>query len=345
MYKRDFFKQQAIDLKCNNLWKEYKCIRNRISVLIKNAKQEYYQNEFQKCNGNQKYVWKLINKIGKKANIVQPPKDLNANLFNNYFSNVGNIVTVDCKSESNLYWKGPTAQCKFKFCEITVEELKLNLQKLDNKSNTDVLGFDVKLMACSADIILPILCKLFNASVKHNVVINDWKKARVIPVYKGKGDLYDTGNYRPISLIGHAAKILEMCIHKQLLKYLECNNLLNGDQSAFIRNHNTQTAIHRVTEDWIDNISDHMLTGVCSLDIKKCFDTINHDILLKKLINYGISEESVLWFKSYLKNRLQVVYCNGNMSNEAVINIGVPQGSVLGPLLFNIFVNDISQHA
>ena len=106
--------------------------------------------------------------------------------------------------------------------------------------------------------------------------------SKVKPIYKGKGSTDDTGNYRPISLIGHIIKIIEKEVKLQLMSYLESNKLITSDQSAYMKQHDTQTALHKVIDDWLYNMSDGNLTGVCSFDITKCFDTINHVILIKK---------------------------------------------------------------
>ena len=107
--------------------------------------------------------------------------------------------------------------------------------------------------------------------------------SKVTPIYKGKGSTDDAGNYRPISLIGHIIKIIEKEVNLQLMSYLESNKLITSDQSAYMKQHNTQTALHKVIDDWLYNMSDGNLTGVCSFDITKCFDTINHAYSLRNL--------------------------------------------------------------
>ena len=175
-------------------------------------------------------------------------------------------------------------------------------------------------------------------------VLSDWKLSRVTTIYKGKGDKTDKGNYRQSSVIGHIAKIIEREIKNQIVTYLEENEHITIDQSAYRSQHSTQTTLHKVLDDWFFNMADDMLTSVCSFDIQNCFDTISHIIIFKKMEKYGFHSKNVDWFRSYLLTRQQFVVCHNELSRKCQLKIGVPQGSVLGPMLLLLYANNINRH-
>ena len=179
-----------------------------------------------------------------------------------------------------------------------------------------------------------------NLSFKENPLPYDFKETKVCPIYKGKGSRDDPNNYRPISIIPHVAKILESYVQTQLMQYFIRNNLLSSDQSAFLKDRSTQTSLHRVIDHWLEAADCRQVTGVTFFDLKKCFDTIPHDILLYKLKKYGITGHEYTWFRNYLSDRRQKVIFNNKKSDLMDITMGIPQGSNLGPLMFLIFIND-----
>lgn len=344
IYERNHLKTQHDKHRTDELLEKYRKLRNKVTMLIRVAKRSYYENELSNVYDKPRETWKIISKLTGKHCIQQPPAELTAQSFNDYFTEVGSNTVKHLSVNADPPWKGPISDRQFRLEPIKENSVYERLKALGQKPNNDLLGMDCKLLCLSASVITPVLTQLFNASISSNTVIDDWKLACVTPVYKGKGAAQDKGNYRPISVLPHVAKILEREIQSQLTLYLAENNYLSLDQSAYRMHHNTQTALCRVIDDWLDCLCDDMYIGVCMLDIKKCFDTINHTILCQKLRFYGIVDNEFMFFTSYLQGRSQVVKCNGAVSNKECISLGVPQGSVLGPILFLLYINDVSQH-
>ena len=348
MYKRDNLHKKAVRDKNTHIWREYTALRNKITSLIRSEKRKYYNNELCENVNDPKQFWKTINKLTGKSAMQSAPKEISANDFNEYFSNIGHKVVsnnLHTSVHEPLNWKNPPGIHTFKFRPTSDVDVDKLIRSLGSESSNDVIGFDTKLLNISSNTIAPFIATIVNSSFKYGKVPNDFKFSRVTPVYKSKGCKNDMNNYRPISVIGHIAKVMEKVSQRQFLSYLLENDLIVVDQSAYRPSHNTQTALHRVVDSWIDNMSDGLLTGVCLLDISKCFDTINHELLIEKLSFYGVKDIELKWFSDYLANRSQVVSHNNVLSQKNDVTIGVPQGSVLGPILFMIFANDLSQNS
>ena len=154
------------------------------------------------------------------------------------------------------------------------------------------------------------------------------------PVFKNSGDVDVMSNYWLISVIGHIAKMVEQLVQSQLIRYLEEHSFITPDQSAYLKGHSTQTSLHRVIDDWLDNINEDKIIGMCLLDISKCFDTINHSILLQKLSIYGIKHQELKWFSSYLDNRKQAVLCHKELSYFVVLHVAYHRGLFLDNFYF-----------
>ena len=212
--------------------------------------------------------------------------------------------------------------------------------KLSKKKAIGLDGISSQLIKISAPVIVALITEIFNCSVLTGVFPDEWKAARVTPVFKS-GSPSDVNNYRTISIIPMIAKIFEKIIYDQFYKYLSVNNLLSNCQSGFRALHSTVTSLLNSTDKWRLNIDKGQINGVVFVDLKKAFDTVDHAILITKMRRYGLNDLAIRFYRSYLENRSQSCLVNGHLSHKLPIKCGVAQGSILRPLLFLIFINDL----
>ncbi len=358
IHQRDkLFRQKKFD--------EYKKQRNAVKSMIAKAKKKYYSDEITNNKGNSGKLWQCIRELnGNKTErlpsavksqdgtLLHKDKDI-ASAFNVHFSKVSKKSNADLVNDDNYklvsgklqeYCKSKnSANEQFSIPLMTEEFIAKQLKKLDTNKAQGLDNLNPYFLKMSANIITPILTQILNQSLKSGIFPDIWKLGKVTPLHK-KGDKEDVNNYRPISVLCSLSKIIERHVHDSLYEFLNRLNLLCEGQSGFRPKHSCATALTHMTDSWLKALDSGKMVGVTFIDFSKAFDSVNHDILIDKLKTYGCSDSAVSWFNSYLSNRSQVVYFKGSLSGKENIGRGVPQGSILGPLLFVLFVNDIPLH-
>ena len=191
----------------------------------------------------------------------------------------------------------PIDGTSFNFICITLQETIDALNDIKFRKSPGVDGISIKLLKDASNIVAGPLVNIFNVSLQRAIFPNDWKLAKVTPIFK-EGNKADCGNYRPISVISAVAKLFEKLVYRQLSSFLTLNGILVEQQSGFRHKHSTETALLSSTNEWLFNMDRGLLSGVLFLDLKKAFDTVDHHILLSKLGLCGIKGTSLKWFES-----------------------------------------------
>ena len=313
---------------------EYKRIRNFVKSLVRSYERNRIEEKLKNCNKNFHKTWNVLNSMmGRKE---RKPVEVDSEILNEYFakpkdwSNINAIQIVSNSTEE-----------KAKLREIEYETFFKALQKIPTYKSHGIDGISAEMLKLAKHFLAPKLIKLFNFIIRTGHFPNQWKRGKVVALYKNNGDVKDPGNYRPITLLSVTSKLFERCISDQIYDLLIPK--IPRFQHGFRREHSVVTATLEVTEHIYESLNNRDLAYVAQLDIQKAYDTVNPYILLQKFIdaiNPCTAMERLM--QSYLFDRKICTHTQNGTSQFRDVAVGVPQGAVLSPILFNFYMADLN---
>ena len=348
---KDNLLKRARRTKSEGDWENARRAQNTVCKDINNLRRDYLLQQQTLHRDDPKKFWKTIGSIipGKNhfsdhvwlkdssthSNIEQQNT---ADYMNKFFTNIGPTLAKSHKKQWVYYGETVEEAVDDLFTD-TDEVIKL-CREIETLKSSGMDEISSKICKDAFLVLANQLVHLFNSSFRTGIFPELWKVAKVIPLFKG-GDRESVGNYRPISLLPLPGKLMEKIVHNRISTFLEGAKFLSENQGGFRKGFSTVSTIADLTNDLFTEVNRGRTTLAAFVDLKKAFDTVNFDILLKKLNFAGVRDSVAKWCKSYLTGRSQKTIVNGSTSSPLPISCGVPQGSVLGPLFFLVYVNDI----
>ena len=345
-------------------WPDYKKYRNKTKTLIRQAKKHHFSEAVTNLKDT-KSIWKHLRTANKKTsacgNSLPDELEINGQQYtnsqdiafklNDYFASISEYINTNdvitsapdlTKLETHISSKIPT-DIFFRIPKITVNQVAEFINGLNPAKATGLDGIGPRILKLASTVLSPSITALINKSKETATFPDQLKMAKLYPIHKG-GSKSDPANYRAISILPTISKFFEKHINKHLVAFLNKYKVIHTNQSGFRQKHSCQTALVKLIDQWMACIDRGDIVGSVFLDFRKAFDLVDHSILVDKLSLYKCQGPDLTLISSYLQSRQQVIDSGKGLSKPAYIKSGVTQGSILGPTLFLIFINDLPLH-
>ena len=332
-------------------WAIARRARNRVGRDLELLRADYLKEQQEEHKSDPKKFWEAISPLlpnkkrgtgpiwivdqvtGEEIGLEGAP-----NHINEFFTGIGPKLAQKLKERWVYY--GEESQQAIMGAVTTNDEVLSLCRDINTMKSSGLDRLSTRVCKDAFKVLSDKLVHMFNCSLERSIFPTAWKAAKIVPLFKG-GAREDVGNYRPVSLLPLPGKLLEKIVHKRLSQFFDAQGYLTQNQGGFRKGFSTTATIADLTDDLYENVNKGLTTLAAFIDLKKAFDTVNTHILTQKLYKAGVRGNMLQWCKNYLSGRKQCTIANGHKSGDLPVVCGVPQGSVLGPLFFLVYVNDL----
>ena len=331
---------KAHQTKCESDWNDFRNLRNKLKQTIKFAKRNFYRKALSEKRPDQ--IWKFIHRIlhPKKSRINIDPSTLN----DHYLSTAKRVLNASPVTTENLMQiieSFPDSNSdELSFSKVTYNDVITELKAIRSDCSAGFDNIPVSLIKVMTEYLASPLTHVINTGIEQNTFHKQWKIGKITPIPKCDQSS-QPDDYRPVTVLPILSKVYERLIAKQIIQHVNRNNIYKSTMSGFRRNHSTTTLMLKIRDDIIKAMERGEVTLALFSDYSKAFDTVEYSQTLRKLHHIGFSKKAIAWMLSYLTDRYQFVQINDKRSSRGRVRFGVPQGSVLGPVIFNLYVTDL----